>query len=901
MPPPNHHAIMPPPCHHATMLPPSYQITMPPPNHHVTMPPPNHHATIPPPNHHAIMPPPNHHITMPASSHHVARSHHNTMPPFSYFKTDLHNLGRPRPARSSAPVDQKSDQSALDPVDKSVKKQKRYQWRKTGNVAVDAKDLQRHELNLTPHTILCDLESFKLHKDPSRSMLGKCQCKAFEANPTKAHATQHMPTDGTALQVINERVIMVRQPFGWPAIGSQCQVDLSVLSKECTHRLDVPLEEGEGTLVLLVTLTASAAVSIADLSVNVLDDPHERREILHRYGMRATDAEARLNCFSVGAGFSDLAEAQRCDLLLKSTQPLGARDWFKPVERRIGPPHTLRRAREELIGIESFKYQWKTLHRPNGGRVTYITITSRPSDVMRCAACFGYIIKVEEAYQMCCSTLHTSCVSVCGPERGLSRSFHNIKDVGMVQVKVIRAEGLMAADVTGLQWTGLVSGTGNLGLLMSSDFTLYSCHKAPAHKASLRAPARSRTHRLNRLWIRGVSQQGYGPRNSASSNRELTGDAESKSDPFCVVELSNDRLQTHTVYKNLNPEWNKVFTFNVKDIHSVLEVTVFDEDRDRSADFLGKVAVPLLSMQQPWFRGHTHTLHSAGDFQTDACHVPLPQIQNGERKAYALKSKELTGPTKGVIFLEIDVIYNVVKAGMRTLIPIEQKYIEEEPRVSKQLLLQNFNRVRRCIMFLINTGCFINSCFEWDSPQRSICAFLVKLLDDISKQPRKSHLVEVSLQCCTEMYIYAVLSDTDSCETEEYNSQTPAQRNITALKYRNSHREEETECHDSGMAVQMTELMLFVVVVWNFELYMFPLLLLMLLAWNFLLIASGKDTRQGDMDWEKMRKSEKKSREVLQAFNPAQWYHIFQLCAPVSETAHHLRLAVLSRRLRASP
>uniref|UniRef100_A0A671KE47 C2 domain-containing protein n=1 Tax=Sinocyclocheilus anshuiensis TaxID=1608454 RepID=A0A671KE47_9TELE len=306
----------------------------------------------------------------------------------------------------------------------------------------------------------------------------------------------------------------------------RCQVDLSVLSKECTHRLDLPLEEGDGTLVLLVTLTASAAVSIADLSVNVLDDPHERKEILHRYN--------------------------------------------------------------------------------------------------------------------------------------LLRSFHNIKDVGMVQVKVIRAEGLMAADVTG------------------------------------------------------------------------------KSDPFCVVELSNDRLQTHTVYKNLNPEWNKVFTFNVKDIHSVLEVTVYDEDRDRSADFLGKVAIPLLN------------------------------IQNGERKAYALKSKELTGPTKGVIFLEIDVIYNIVKAGMRTLIPIEQKYIEDEPRVSKQLLLHNFNRVRRCIMFLVNAGCYINSCFEWKSPQRSICAFL-----------------------------------------------------------------------------------LFVVVVWNFELYMVPLVLLMLLAWNYVLIASGKDTRHGDVDSER--------------------------------------------------
>uniref|UniRef100_A0A7N8WLZ0 Multiple C2 domains, transmembrane 1a n=1 Tax=Mastacembelus armatus TaxID=205130 RepID=A0A7N8WLZ0_9TELE len=263
----------------------------------------------------------------------------------------------------------------------------------------------------------------------------------------------------------------------------RCTIDLSLLSKEHTHKLDLPLEEGEGVLVLLVTLTASAAVSISDLSVNMLDDPNERHQIMQRYSL------------------------------------------------------------------------W--------------------------------------------------------------RSLHNLKDVGVVQVKVIRAEGLMAADVTG------------------------------------------------------------------------------KSDPFCVVELSNDRLQTHTVYKNLNPEWNKVFTFNVKDIHSVLEVTVYDEDRDRSADFLGKVAIPLLN------------------------------IQNGERKAYALKSKELTGPTKGVIFLEIDVIFNAVKAGLRTLIPIEQKYIEEEPRVSKQLLLRNFNRVRRCIMFLINTGCYINSCFEWDSPQRSVCAFVL--------------------------------------------------------------------------------------------------------------------------------------------------------------------------------
>ncbi|XP_051709935.2 multiple C2 and transmembrane domain-containing protein 1 isoform X1 [Oryctolagus cuniculus] len=248
---------------------------------------------------------------------------------------------------------------------------------------------------------------------------------------------------------------------------------------------------------------------------------------------------------------------------------------------------------------------------------------------------------------------------------GPLRIFHNLKDVGFLQVKVIRAEGLMAADVTG------------------------------------------------------------------------------KSDPFCVVELNNDRLLTHTVYKNLNPEWNKVFTFNVKDIHSVLEVTVYDEDRDRSADFLGKVAIPLLS------------------------------IQNGEQKAYVLKNKQLTGPTKGVIYLEIDVIFNAVKASLRTLIPKEQKYIEEENRLSKQLLLRNFIRMKRCVMVLVNAAYYVNSCFDWDSPPRSLAAFV-----------------------------------------------------------------------------------LFLFVVWNFELYMIPLVLLLLLTWNYFLIVSGKENRQRDTVVEDMLEDE---------------------------------------------
>ncbi|KAF7250655.1 Multiple C2 and transmembrane domain-containing protein 1 [Varanus komodoensis] len=65
----------------------------------------------------------------------------------------------------------------------------------------------------------------------------------------------------------------------------RCQVDLSTLSKEQTHKLQLPLEEGEGYLVLLVTLTASATVSISDLSINALEDPKEQEELLKRYSL----------------------------------------------------------------------------------------------------------------------------------------------------------------------------------------------------------------------------------------------------------------------------------------------------------------------------------------------------------------------------------------------------------------------------------------------------------------------------------------------------------------------------------------------------------------------------------------------------------------------------------------
>ncbi|KAG7473249.1 hypothetical protein MATL_G00093700 [Megalops atlanticus] len=172
-------------------------------------------------------------------------------------------------------------------------------------------------------------------------------------------------------------------------------------------------------------------------------------------------------------------------------------------------------------------------------------------------------------------------------------------------------------------------------------------------------------------------------------------DLNGKSDPFCVLELGNDRLQTHTIYKTRNPEWNTVFTFPVKDIHDALEVTIFDDDGDKPPDFLGKVAIPLLS------------------------------IHKRQQFSYVLKRENLAGPSKGTILLELELLYNPVSASIRTFKPKANKFMEDNPRFSKKVLAQNVFRVRKITRAVLYTLQYIKSCFQWESVQRSLIALLI--------------------------------------------------------------------------------------------------------------------------------------------------------------------------------
>ncbi|XP_076464981.1 multiple C2 and transmembrane domain-containing protein 1-like isoform X2 [Babylonia areolata] len=170
------------------------------------------------------------------------------------------------------------------------------------------------------------------------------------------------------------------------------------------------------------------------------------------------------------------------------------------------------------------------------------------------------------------------------------------------------------------------------------------------------------------------------------------------SDPFCVLELVNARRQTHTEYKTLNPEWNKIFEFPVFDIHSVLEVTVFDEDRDKKVEFLGKVAIPLL------------------------------RIKSGERRWYALKDKKLIHRSKGAVLMEMNLVFNHVKAAVRTVNPAEEKLMQVEPKFKIHIMKRNIDRVSQLVSIFVEGGKFLQSCFSWESTARSLSAFVIYLI-----------------------------------------------------------------------------------------------------------------------------------------------------------------------------
>lgn len=77
---------------------------------------------------------------------------------------------------------------------------------------------------------------------------------------------------------------------------------------------------------------------------------------------------------------------------------------------------------------------------------------------------------------------------------------------------------------------------------------------------------------------------------SSSSSAEAAAPA---GDPYAKLQLGRQRAKTKAIRKSPNPVWDEEFAFRVGDLKEELIVSVVDEDRFFSDDFLGQVRVPL--------------------------------------------------------------------------------------------------------------------------------------------------------------------------------------------------------------------------------------------------------------------------------------------------------------------
>ncbi|VUZ56266.1 unnamed protein product [Hymenolepis diminuta] len=180
---------------------------------------------------------------------------------------------------------------------------------------------------------------------------------------------------------------------------------------------------------------------------------------------------------------------------------------------------------------------------------------------------------------------------------------------------------------------------------------------------------------------------------SGLTSREMS----TKCDSYCLLELINMRVQTQTVRKTLNPKWDKVFVFPVTDVHSILYITVFDNEKYKD-EFLGRVAIPLM------------------------------KIRNHERSWYALKNADLRERSRGSILLEFFFVYNHFKAAWRTLNPIEpclkhpirpQKYKKLSVDY-KNAMQENVMRLKVIFKPLRVITQYVDEVCSWENPWLTI-------------------------------------------------------------------------------------------------------------------------------------------------------------------------------------
>ena len=87
------------------------------------------------------------------------------------------------------------------------------------------------------------------------------------------------------------------------------------------------------------------------------------------------------------------------------------------------------------------------------------------------------------------------------------------------------------------------------------------------------------------------------------------------------------------------------------------------------------------------------------------------------------------------ILLAMTLHWNGARAAWRTLNPKEEIFMQVTEKFKRQIFMNNVMRIKNVIMYFVDMANWVDSCFEWESPVRSIVTFVLYEVSCYYSQP----------------------------------------------------------------------------------------------------------------------------------------------------------------------
>ena len=105
--------------------------------------------------------------------------------------------------------------------------------------------------------------------------------------------------------------------------------------------------------------------------------------------------------------------------------------------------------------------------------------------------------------------------------------------------------------------------------------------------------------------------------------------------------------------------------------------------------------------------------------------LALSQLVDG-LQTFHLKSKNCLEPAgKAELYIETRLVFNALRASLRTINPREAKVLQQPDKFNRKLLVSNARRLTTVIRTIVTWLQFVNGLFSWENKVHSALALVV--------------------------------------------------------------------------------------------------------------------------------------------------------------------------------